>query len=86
MILGRIGAESDEDSVAVIVEVARDSQAVAAVVAAAAEDEDILIGRAAEHLQSHIGCAASGVFHQHDAGDVIFFDGQAIDPANLFSR
>jgi len=43
LIFGRVGAEADEDVVAVVVEMSRDGHAVAAVVAAAAEDEDVLI-------------------------------------------
>ncbi len=61
-------------------EVPGDDEAVAGVVAFAAEDDDRAVD--AEPLQ-HVDATAAGVFHQHEAGDAVLFDGAAIDFAAL---
>ena len=68
-----------------IVEVAGDGQAVTSIVSAAAEDEDRSIA-GADHFQGHVRRGDGGVFHEHDAGNVVALGGEFVDSANLLSR
>jgi hypothetical protein len=81
-IFGGVGGESDGEIDAAVVEVAGESEAVAAVVAAAAENADFA-GVGGEHLPGDIGSGAGGVFHEDDAGDFVLLDGAAVDLADL---
>ena len=60
----------------------RDHEAVAAVVPLAATDQHAAVN--AERDEQLRG-PASGVLHQHDAGHAEFFDGPAINGADLFA-
>ena len=63
-------------------QVPSDDKSVAGVVALAAQNDDRAVD--AEALE-HIDAAAAGVFHQHEAGDAVFFDRAAIDFAALLA-
>jgi hypothetical protein len=62
--------------------VASHDKTVAGIVAFAAEDCDGAIDSEALH---HVHTAAAGVFHEHEAGDAVLFDGAAVELARLLA-
>src|SRR5262249_45652658 len=79
----RIGSQQNPYIDARIRQVSCDHETVAAVIAAAAQDQVHAGSASSELREDSLRGAAPGVFHQNNPGDREFFDGAAVDLADL---
>lgn len=78
----RVAEEQHAAFVAADCEMPGDDEAVARIVAFTAENR---YGTGDAEEFEHVDTPSAGVFHEDDAGDAVFFDGDAIDFARLLA-